>query len=527
VKDHDVTSQLVERRLLNGMNDVEQQLARIAAADAGKPRKKITILGSGMAGLVAAFELKNLGHQVKILEGSNRVGGRVHTHRFADGTHGELGAMRIPVNHHYTRHYVAKMGLTLRKFVTAHENLECFYDIRGIVTRMKDAIKTLYPEFDLSQDQQKASIPPAMFGEAMDQLVRSLTQRERSDMLSSHTDLARLTAIDKVSLRGFLYERLGQSAADLVGLATGLESFFDRGITMFLRDVVDDEGAGLDEIVEGMDSLPTKLSNFLRSEIEFGVSIEGLRVESRDRVVVDLLDKGGASQVEIKDPVICTLPFTILRSLPKGIRLSAAKEKAIRELGYTSSTKVLLHTTERFWESIYGIYGGASQTDSPIRALYYPSDFVRVVTPARSTSQYRSLYTGYVDGQFAGTAGTKATGVLLGSYTWGADAKRMGALSPKQRRDLVIGQAARIHPEIAGAGMVDDDASIFWDDTPWMRGGTFSFLEPGQQYELVREAAKQEGGLYFAGEHCSLDNGWIQGAAKSALNAVEAIVSAV
>jgi monoamine oxidase len=81
------------------MNDAESHLARIKSIDEGKRRKNIIVLGAGMAGLVAAYELKALGHQVRIFEGSNRAGGRVHTHRFSDGTHGELGAMRIPKHH--------------------------------------------------------------------------------------------------------------------------------------------------------------------------------------------------------------------------------------------------------------------------------------------------------------------------------------------------------------------------------------------------------------------------------------------
>ena len=37
-----------------------------------------------MAGLSAAFKLKNAGWEVTILEGRNRIGGRVFSHKFAD-----------------------------------------------------------------------------------------------------------------------------------------------------------------------------------------------------------------------------------------------------------------------------------------------------------------------------------------------------------------------------------------------------------------------------------------------------------
>lgn len=81
-----------------------------------QPGKQVTILGAGIAGLVAAYELERLGHQVDIIEGSPRIGGRGWTHRFRDGPGApqiELGAMRIPKEHQHTLHYISEMGLGL------------------------------------------------------------------------------------------------------------------------------------------------------------------------------------------------------------------------------------------------------------------------------------------------------------------------------------------------------------------------------------------------------------------------------
>jgi len=73
----------------------------------GSP-KKVVILGAGMAGLVAGYELSQLGHDVTILEARMRPGGRVHTlhEPFSDGLYAEAGAARIPDNHDLTLKYV-------------------------------------------------------------------------------------------------------------------------------------------------------------------------------------------------------------------------------------------------------------------------------------------------------------------------------------------------------------------------------------------------------------------------------------
>ena len=101
----------------------------------------------------------------------------------------------------------------------------------------------------------------------------------------------------------------------------------------------------------------------------------------------------------------------------------------------------------------------------------------------------------------------------------------LGQMDKTARRDSVVNSIARFHPEIAGPGLVDDHESMFWDSYPWMNGGTFSFLHPGQQSTLFRHAIGPEGNIHFAGEHCSLYSAWIQGAIESSLRTVEEIVA--
>jgi monoamine oxidase len=82
------------------------------------PAKKVLILGAGMAGLVAGYELSKLGHDVTLLEARTRPGGRVFTLRepFADGLYAEAGAARVRDNHNLTLKYIKAFNLPLEPF---------------------------------------------------------------------------------------------------------------------------------------------------------------------------------------------------------------------------------------------------------------------------------------------------------------------------------------------------------------------------------------------------------------------------
>ena len=93
-------------------------IPRVGLPRTDAPRKRVIVVGAGMAGLAAAYELQRAGHDPIVLEARGRVGGRVHTLRepFADGLYGEVGAMRIPRTHDLTLAYCDMFGLRLAPF---------------------------------------------------------------------------------------------------------------------------------------------------------------------------------------------------------------------------------------------------------------------------------------------------------------------------------------------------------------------------------------------------------------------------
>src|SRR5215213_7364287 len=83
----------------------------------GSAPRKVVVLGAGLAGLAAGYELTRAGHEVTLLEAQERPGGRVLTLRtFDDGLYADAGAARIPDDHEWVLRYVKEFGLRLTPF---------------------------------------------------------------------------------------------------------------------------------------------------------------------------------------------------------------------------------------------------------------------------------------------------------------------------------------------------------------------------------------------------------------------------
>jgi monoamine oxidase len=122
-------------------------------AGAGRGRS-IVILGAGIAGLVAAYELRRAGWDVTVLEARDRIGGRVWTVRpgdrvrqigrpdqicdFSDGLYLNAGAARIPSRHHTILGYARELKVRVEVMVNANRSSR--WDVGGRTLTNRQAI---------------------------------------------------------------------------------------------------------------------------------------------------------------------------------------------------------------------------------------------------------------------------------------------------------------------------------------------------------------------------------------------------
>ncbi|MGH2691835.1 MAG: flavin monoamine oxidase family protein [Actinomycetota bacterium] len=447
-------------------------------------RKKVIVIGGGIAGLVAAFELKAAGHDVTVLEAQNRVGGRVWTCRsFAPGLYAEFGAMRIPRVHELTLAYCQKFGLALRPFVMG--NPKTLVYVGGKRMTMADAeMDPNQLPFDLAEHERGRT-----YTELWDEATRDVVERYRRDGEAALAAI--IEEYDRYSIREFLQHRgWSEGAIELYGVMSFREANMNAAVIEQLREIVGRAFEDMQEIVGGFDLLPKAFYSHLKEEVRFGANVHAIE-QDQGSVTVHFKTESGRFS-ERADYAVCAVPFSILRDVEVTPAWSREKQKAIRELNYNPSTKILFQTRTRFWERTDGIVGGTTSTDLPIRRICYPSH----------------------------SEPGEPRGTLLASYTWGQDALRWGGMDEETRLEEALEDVAKVHPEIREEYEVG--ATHAWYNDRWARGA-FALFEPEQETRLQRHIVQPEGRVRFAGEHCSLWHAWIQGALESGIRAAREI----
>ncbi len=468
----------------------------------------VVIIGAGMAGLSCASELTKLGYKVTLIEADSfHIGGRVRTFRdknieSTNSMYIELGAMRIPTSHTLTRLYAQEQGLTFRKFV--QENDKCWAYIRNTrVQRNQQGLESLKGLFQLSLNEKSMSADD-MWESAVTSVVDALSEAEIKDLYNTTFKTPKIQALDGISLMtAFQNAGLSQEAIEYLSSVYGVGTLLHSAFTEHLREELERIWIdGFDEIVGGSDLLPKQLYQSIKEKV---ILLQGSYVNkvepSGSKVNTYYTDSSKIQKKVVSDWVICTVPLGALTRIDLNQVISNTKSRAMRQVSYDSSTKVVVKCSKRFWELSDGIYGGGSIWDGGLGHTWYPSDNAELKNKSVSNSP----------------------AYLLASYTWGQQARRIDALHQQDVKPFIIEQLKKIHPHL---NENDITSVIRWNWTNFsLTSGAFAFFNPSEQSNYYAHLKSTDEKFILAGEHCSLAHSWIQGALESSVDAVSQIHS--
>jgi monoamine oxidase len=446
----------------------------------------ILVVGAGIAGLTAGYYLQQAGIPVRIIEASNRVGGRIRSQQQAVGTSKtvELGGEFIDSGHQTIRKLAQELGL---------EVVDLFASDTGLKTEIR-----WFDRREIAASQLVAAFMPLAKQIAADvQAMGEVTYKSANE---------RAKKLDRLSISGYLQtycpdpllRRLIEVAYNNeYGLPVEAQSALNL-LLLIGKDPSKIEIYGSSDqryYVKGgnqqiTDRLAAKLANF----IELNTSLESIRSTPNGRYQVTLRHQG-RSQERVYERVILALPFSILRQINLAVEIPKVKQAAIKELGYGTNTKLITGYRDRIWRTKYGS-NGQIFSDS-------------LVSETWESSRYM----------------TDRQGVIV-NFTGGELGRKLAKLQPTIAGRQFVNDFQQIFPGVA-ASYLDKSIISNWIDSPYSLGSYACYLV-GQWTKFAGAEGERVKNLFFAGEHCSLEaQGYMEGGCGTGAAVAKAILAEI
>ncbi len=486
---------------------------------------RVAILGGGIAGLTAAFELIKLGCDITIIEAEERLGGRIYTYYFDKNQelYGELGAMRIPVSHQSTWHYVNLFDLSTSSFIQDNPNAWIYIRNKRVRndTEGRNVSREIYPEFPLTPWERSRSWQE-LVAYGLNSPMYTMAPRARQEILYSLQKYSpKMVYWTGKNNRQILETmKLSQGAINLISsIAPTVGSFFYNSYSEVLQKIYTGDFIYLYQIDGGYSKLTGELVKALTKkdtkaykgidynklgqvEMKLGYTVQAIRQRMDKKVLVEYTANNEGKTIakhEDFDYVICTLPYSTLRTIEVNPLFNERKMQAIREVTYEDIHKTLFLCKRRFWLE-QGIYGGGSTTDEAIAGIWYPSD---------------------------GVYDPDVPGVLIATYNLALNATRIADLTKERSIQVIKRQVEKVHGLSKGYmdDIVMDYKTINWGTEPNFMGICYYRADQKTVFSTAMDKPVYHDRMYFAGVHISETHGWVQGAIKTAMEAASQVAN--
>jgi monoamine oxidase len=473
-----MTRRMSRRGVLAAGTSVAVSAANIGRARAADP-VDVVVIGAGLSGLNAAILIKDQGFKVTVVEGRNRIGGRMNTLRTVEGNP-EMGGDSILGGYGRMQDIAKRLNVPL---VNHEGRRDLSPDAQKDPTTVELALdgkvisKAAWPTHlrNVMPDGGKDRFPGRAYFQA---------QIDKHNPLKAFEDWIEPASAQFDGSTYDFFKNIGWSDAAIdLNYNTNIQygtSAHDTSILMWyftqawFKLQSDIERVAY-KAIGGNQGIPEAMAK----------SVGDVHLNKR---VVGLRDNGAAVDVVCEDgsiftgkQVVCSLPVPTQRWVKFDPLPSPAKLKAIRTVPVMKITKVVMVPTAPFWRE-----------DGLSPAMWTDGDLGEV----------RALR--------EGDDPNKVT--CLMAWARGFLADRLDTIGEKAAIDHLIAEYERVRP--AAKGKLKPGGFKSWQNDPFA-GGDWVVWKPGQIHECLPALKEAHGRIHFCGEHTAVSNRGMEGAMES------------
>ncbi len=443
----------------------------------------VLVLGAGLSGLQSALLLEELGYSVILLEGRNRIGGKVLTHKMQEGFV-ELGGQTIAAGYGRMRDMAARTGIELFDFLprVMMDGAPALALNHQIIPKANWADSPLNPFAPHNKDKMPWELASGI-------LAKHNPLKDPGDWSDPKSFNLGVPFYDFLKAHGLTDAEIELSYNTNVGYGTSAHDI--SALMMFFIqswNTQQSEGApNMFGAPGGNTDIITGMANQLSTEVRLNQEVQSINSSGKG---VEVRCANG-SRYSAK-AAICSFPFSTLKYVNITPTLSSAQQQAVYTLPFMQITITVLEAAEPFWEKD-GL-GPTTWTNGP----------AGIITATRY--------------------GESGEVNALTSWTRGHDAARLDRLGPDIAKALVLQELEAARP--AAKGKVKATHYHSWGAEPFS-AGDWAVFRPGQIASFRSEMATPHERLFFCGEHTAISNRGMEGALESAERVVFEVIERI
>jgi len=431
----------------------------------------VIIVGAGLAGLQAGRMLQRHGVDFLLLEGSQRIGGRVYTLDDLPGRP-EAGGTQIGTNYRLLNQVVAELNLNTENPRPGAPGMTLL--VNGHLNALDD-----WPASPGNRLPETLKDTPP-YG-LLPKLLRN------GSFLSGPLDWWKpeFAALD-IPLQAYL-KQMGadEEAIRLVDANLNGESIETLSALDLLRKLAVLQAAGApQDISGGTQRLPDAMYESINAAVKMGKQVTGFNATNSKIQLFTADADSYTCQL-----CLVALPFSVLRRLDIQAPLSRTKQEAIRRMGYTPVTHVFMKPKSPFW-----LDDGLSPN------MWTDTDLGRIFT---QTDEQGGV-------------------IRLRAWIQGPAAQRVDGMPERELGKHIVSLLEQARP--AAKSKLEVERVMSWGKNPFANGA-FSHYLAGGVGQFSRDVSRPEGLLHFIGAHTEPSASGMEAAVKSGVRGAQEVIN--